>query len=387
MALKSKLRIVLVAGEASGDLLGSALIKELNQRFPQAEFVGIGGPLMLQQGFNAWHPMSELSVMGYVEIIRKLPKLFGIRLSLIRRILRYQPDLVIGIDAPDFNLYLERSVRKSGISAVHLVSPSIWAWRYERIHKIRESVDHMLVLFPFEEEIYKVEGIPASYVGHPLADQIEVVVDRPRYRAELKFDVGEKLVALLPGSRHSELKQHLGLMCDAAKIIKSKYPDVRFVIPLINDDAVSFSHEYMTKAGNELIGEIQFETGNTQNILKAADLAIIASGTATLEALLCECPMVVTYKVSQLTAWLMRRRAHARFVSLPNIIADENLVDEFIQERARPNLLADTVLSLFDQPEELRRMRTRFREIKKMLRVGSAKRSADAIQKFLGMNE
>jgi lipid-A-disaccharide synthase len=342
---------------------------------------------MLQQGFNAWYPMSELSVMGYIEVIRKLPKLIGIRSSLIRRILRYQPDLVVGIDAPDFNLFLERSVRKSGISVVHLVSPSIWAWRYERIHKIRKSVDHMLVLFPFEEEIYKSEEIPVSYVGHPLADQIEVFVDRPRYRAELKCAVDEKLVALLPGSRHSELKQHLGLMCDAAKIIKDKQPDLRFVIPLINDDAVAFSREYMSQTGNELIGEIQFVTGNTQNILKAADLAIIASGTATLEALLCECPMVVTYKVSKLTAWLMRRRAHAKFISLPNIIANENLVDEFVQERARSNMLAETVVSLFDQPEKLRRMRTRFREIKKMLRVGSAKRSADAIQKFLGMNE
>jgi lipid-A-disaccharide synthase len=176
-------------------------------------------------------------------------------------------------------------------------------------------------------------------------------------------------------------------MCDAAKIIKSKQPDLRFVIPLINDDAVAFSREYMSQTGNELIGEIQFVTGNTQNILRAADLAIIASGTATLEALLCECPMVVTYKVSKLTAWLMRRRAQAKFVSLPNIITNENLVDEFIQERARSNMLAETVVSLFDQPEKLRRMRTRFREIKKMLRVGSAKRSADAIQKFLGMNE
>ena len=387
MSLKSKLRIVLVAGEASGDLLGSELIKELNQRFPQAEFVGIGGPLMLQQGFTAWYPMSELSVMGYVEVIRKLPKLIGIRSSIIRRILRYQPDLVVGIDAPDFNLFLERSVKKSGISVLHLVSPSIWAWRYERIHKIRKSVDHMLVLFPFEEEIYKSEGIPVSYVGHPLADQIEVVVDRPRYRAELKFAVGEKLVALLPGSRHSELKQHLGLMCDAAKIIKSQYFDVRFIIPLINDDAVAFSREYMSQTGNELIDEIQFVKGNTQNILKAADFAIIASGTATLEALLCECPMVVTYKVSQVTAWLMRRRAHAKFVSLPNIIANEHVVAEFIQERAKPQILADAVISLFDQPEELGRIRERFREIKETLRVGSAKRSADSIQQFLSMNE
>jgi len=387
MSSKSKRRIVLVVGEASGDLLGSALIEELNQRFSEVEFVGIGGPLMIAQGFDAWYRMSELSVMGYVEVIKKLPKLICIRSSLIRRVLRYQPDLVVGIDAPDFNLFLERSVRKSGVPVVHLVSPSIWAWRYERIHKIRESVDRMLVLFPFEEEIYKREGIPVSYVGHPLADQIELVVDRFRYRDELGFTVNQKLVALLPGSRRSELKQHLDLMLDAAELIKSKYPDVRFAIPLINEDTVAFSRGYMSQRRKDLIDEIQFVSANTQNVLKAADLAIIASGTATLEALLCECPMVVTYKVSQLTAWLMRRRARTTFVSLPNIIANEHLVDEFIQERARSHMLADAVISLFGQPEKLAGMRTRFREIKRTLRVGSAIRSADVIQKFVGMNE
>ena len=387
MSSKAKRRIVLVVGEASGDLLGSALIEELNQRFSEVEFVGIGGPLMIAQGFDSWYRMGELSVMGYVEVIKKLPKLICIRSSLIRRILRYQPDLVVGIDAPDFNLFLERSVRKSGVPVVHLVSPSIWAWRYERIHKIRESVDRMLVLFPFEEEIYKREGIPVSYVGHPLADQIELVVDRFRYRDELGFTVNQKLVALLPGSRRSELKQHLDLMLDAAELIKSKYPDVRFAIPLINEDTVAFSRGYMSQRRKDLIDEIQFVSANTQNVLKAADLAIIASGTATLEALLCECPMVVTYKVSQLTAWLMRRRARTTFVSLPNIIANEHLVDEFIQERARSHMLADAVISLFDQTEKLAGMRTRFREIKKTLRVGSAIRSADVIQKFVGMNE
>ena len=387
MSSKAKRRIVLVVGEASGDLLGSALIEELNQRFSEVEFFGIGGPLMIAQGFDAWYRMSELSVMGYVEVIKKLPKLICIRSSLIRRILRYQPDLVVGIDAPDFNLFLERSVRKSGVPVVHLVSPSIWAWRYERIHKIRESVDRMLVLFPFEEEIYRREGIPVSYVGHPLADQIELVVDRFRYRDELGFTVNQKLVALLPGSRRSELKQHLDLMLDAAELIKSKYPDVRFAIPLINEDAVTFFRGYMSQRRKDLIDEIQFFSANTQNVLKAADLAIIASGTATLEALLCECPMVVTYKVSQLTAWLMRRRARTTLVSLPNIIANEHLVDEFIQERARSHMLADAVISLFDQPEKLAGMRTRFREIKKTLRVGSAIRSADVIQKFVGMNE
>ena len=383
MSYKSELRVAIVAGEASGDILGSALLKELNERFTKVESVGIGGPLMLKQGFESWYPMSELSVMGYVEVIRKLPRLIRIRLSLIRRILNYQPDLVIGIDSPDFNLLLERSVRKGGIPVIHLVSPSIWAWRYERIHKIRESLDRMLVLFPFEEKIYESEGIPVSYVGHPLADQIEVTIDRIRYRDELDLSRDQKLVALLPGSRRSELKQHLELMSDTANIIRARYSDVRFLVPLLDDDAIAYARAHLSRSGKGLINEIQFTPGNTQRVLKAADVAIIASGTATLEALLCECPMVVTYKVSKLTAWLMRRRAKTKFVSLPNIIANEMLVGEFIQEKARSNFLANAVISLFERPEELGYMRIRFQQIKKILRVGSASRSADAIEEFI----
>ncbi len=386
MSSKSNLRIVIVVGEASGDVLGSALLEELNQRFPQLESVGIGGPLMLEHGFDAWYSMGELSVMGYVEVIRSLPRLLAIRSALIKRIVSYEPDLVVGIDAPDFNLSLERSVRKGGIPVVHLVSPAIWAWRYERIHKIRDSVDRILVLFPFEEKIYEKEGIPVSYVGHPLADQIEVNVDRLSHRDKLGLSPNQKIVALLPGSRRSELKQHLGLMSDAAAMIKARYPEVHFLIPLRNENAVTFARKYLSECGKYLNRDIRFTAGNTQNILKAADLAIIASGTATLEALLCECPMVVTYRVSKLTAWLMRRRANTKFVSLPNIISDEMLVDEFIQEKARPNLLADAVISLFSRPEKLRSLRARFQEIKKMLRVGSARRSVDVIQKFM-LNE
>lgn len=383
MCSKSNLRIAIVVGEASGDVLGSALLEELNKRFSHLESVGIGGPLMLMQGFEAWYPMSELSVMGYVEVIRKLPKLISIRSSLIRRILSYKPDLVIGVDAPDFNLFLEKSVRKGGIPVMHLVSPSIWAWRYERIHKIREAVDRMLVLFPFEEEIYEREGIPVSYVGHPLADQIEESIDRLSYRDNLGLFTDQKVVALLPGSRRSEFKQHLRLMIDTAIIIKSKYPEAHFLMPLRNEGAVAFAREYLSQHRKGLISEVRFVAGNTQNVLKASDLAIIASGTATLEALLCECPMVVTYKVSKLTAWLMRRRAYTKFVSLPNIIANDMLVDELIQEKAKPNLLADAAISLFARPEQLTSVRARFQNIKKTLRVNSASRSVDVIQKFM----
>lgn len=379
------LRVVIVVGEASGDVLGSALLKELNQRFLGLESFGIGGPLMVHQGFSPWYSMSELSVMGYIEVLLKLPRLLRIRSSLAKKIVSYKPDLVIGVDAPDFNLSLERTIRNSGIPVMHLVSPSIWAWRYERIHKIRQSVDHMLVLFPFEEKIYEQEGIPVSYVGHPLADEIEPEVDRSNYRSKLGFSSGKKIVALLPGSRKTELKQHLNLMLDAAKLIQNSSPEIRFLVPLLDNEAHNFAQSILSRRNVNLNGTIDFVVGKTQDALKAADIAIIASGTATLEGLLCECPMVVTYKVSKLTAWLMRLQANARFVSLPNIISNESLVSELIQEDAQPDLLANEVISMLENSDQLVSLRERFRRIKSSLRMGSAKRSADVIEQFLNL--
>ena len=379
------LRVVIVVGEASGDVLGSALLKELNQRFLGLESFGIGGPLMVHQGFSPWYSMSELSVMGYIEVLLKLPRLLRIRSSLAKKIVSYKPDLVIGVDAPDFNLSLERTIRNSGIPVMHLVSPSIWAWRYERIHKIRQSVDHMLVLFPFEEKIYEQEGIPVSYVGHPLADEIEPEVDRSNYRSKLGFSSSKKIVALLPGSRKTELKQHLNLMLDAAKLIQNSSPEIRFLVPLLDNEAHNFVHSILSRRNVNLNGTIDFVVGKTQDALKAADIAIIASGTATLEGLLCECPMVVTYKVSKLTAWLMRLQANARFVSLPNIISNESLVSELIQEDAQPDLLANEVISMLENSDQLVSLRERFRRIKSSLRMGSAKRSADVIEQFLNV--
>ena len=379
------LRVVIVVGEASGDVLGSALLKELNQRFLGLESFGIGGPLMVHQGFSPWYSMSELSVMGYIEVLLKLPRLLRIRSSLAKKIVSYKPDLVIGVDAPDFNLSLERTIRNSGIPVMHLVSPSIWAWRYERIHKIRQSVDHMLVLFPFEEKIYEQEGIPVSYVGHPLADEIEPEVDRSNYRSKLGFSSSKKIVALLPGSRKTELKQHLNLMLDAAKLIQNSSPEIRFLVPLLDNEAHNFVHSILSRRNVNLNGTIDFVVGKTQDVLKAADIAIIASGTATLEGLLCECPMVVTYKVSKLTAWLMRLQANARFVSLPNIISNESLVSELIQEDAQPDLLANEVISMLENSDQLVSLRERFRRIKSSLRMGSAKRSADVIEQFLNV--
>jgi lipid-A-disaccharide synthase len=383
MASSRKLRVVIVVGEASGDTLGAAVLQELEHRYSQVEAVGIGGPLMLSSGFDSWYAMSELSVMGYVEVFRKLPRLLRLRSSLIKKITEYKPDLLIGVDAPDFNLYLERHVRNAGIPVMHLVSPSIWAWRYERIHKIRESVDRMLVLFPFEVEIYQRECIPVSYVGHPLADDIELRVDRLKYRKQLGYHPDKKVVALLLGSRKSELNQHLSLMIDSVNILSDNVPDLQFVAPLLDRQSIAFVEKKLLNLYGSVKVNVEFRAGDTRNILKAADVAIIASGTATLEALLCECPMVVTYRVPKLTAWLMRRKANAEYVSLPNIIAGTSLVGEYIQENAKAHLLAKEVTSLLKEPQRLEVMKGRFVKIKEALRVGSAKRVVDEIQNYL----
>ena len=383
MASSRKLRVVIVVGEASGDTLGAAVLQELEHRYSQVEAVGIGGPLMLSSGFDSWFAMSELSVMGYVEVFRKLPRLLRLRSSLIKKITEYKPDLLIGVDAPDFNLYLERCVRNAGIPVMHLVSPSIWAWRYQRIHKIRESVDRMLVLFPFEVEIYQRECIPVSYVGHPLADDIELRVDRLKYRRQLGYHPDKKVVALLLGSRKSELNQHLSLMIDSVNILSDNVPDLQFVAPLLDRQSIAFVKKKLLSLYGSVKVNVEFSAGDTRNILKAADVAIIASGTATLEALLCECPMVVTYRVPKLTAWLMRRKANAEYVSLPNIIAGTSLVGEYIQENAKAYLLAKEVTSLLKEPQRLEVMKGRFVKIKEALRVGSAKRVVDEIQNHL----
>ena len=383
MAPCRKLRVVIVVGEASGDTLGAAVLQELEHRYSQVEAVGIGGPLMLSSGFDSWYAMSELSVMGYVEVFRKLPRLLRLRSSLIKKITEYKPDLLIGVDAPDFNLYVERHVRNAGIPVMHLVSPSIWAWRYERIHKIRESVDRMLVLFPFEVEIYQRECIPVSYVGHPLADDIELRVDRLKYRRQLGYHPDKKVVALLLGSRKSELNQHLSLMIDTVNILSDNVPDLQFVAPLLDRQSIAFVEKKLLNLYGSVKVNVEFRAGDTRNILKAADVAIIASGTATLEALLCECPMVVTYRVPKLTAWLMRRKANAEYVSLPNIIAGTSLVGEYIQENAKAHLLAKEVTSLLKEPQRLEVMKGRFVKIKEALRVGSAKRVVDEIQNYL----
>ena len=383
MASSRKLRVVIVVGEASGDTLGAAVLQELEHRYSQVEAVGIGGPLMLSSGFDSWYAMSELSVMGYVEVFRKLPRLLRLRSSLIKKITEYKPDLLIGVDAPDFNLYLERRVRNAGIPVMHLVSPSIWAWRYERIHKIRESVDRMLVLFPFEVEIYQRECIPVSYVGHPLADDIELRVDRLKYRRQLGYHPDKKVVALLLGSRKSELNQHLSLMIDSVNILSDNVPDLQFVAPLLDRQSIAFVEKKLLNLYGSVKVNVEFRAGDTRNILKAADVAIIASGTATLEALLCECPMVVTYRVPKLTAWLMRRKANTEYVSLPNIIAGTSLVGEYIQENAKAYLLAKEVTSLLKEPQRLEVMKGRFVKIKEALRVGSAKRVVDEIQNYL----
>ena len=372
-----------MVGESSGDLLGADLLDELSKRFSRVEAVGIGGPKMVEAGFKPWYSSTELSVMGYVEVLSRLPRLLQIRSKVFKRIREFKPDLFLGIDAPDFNLRLEMAVRKEGIPVVHYVSPSIWAWRYDRIHKIRLAVDKMLVVFPFEKEIYEREAIPVSYVGHPLADRLAGQVDKLSTRKENGLDDDQLVLALLPGSRDTEIKQHLGLMLDVAKIVKNNKPKAKFLLPAVNADSADHLVQMIRALGGEFAGEIRVLVGGAHEAFAAADVAVVASGTATLEGMLLECPMVVTYRVTKVTAWLMRRSSTAQFIALPNIIAGLEVVPELVQEDADSERIAREVLDIDADLNRKNNMINSFREMNADLSVGSACRSADAIAKLL----
>jgi len=370
--------IGLVAGEASGDLLGAHFIRALQQRHPHLHAAGIAGPRLVEAGVEAIYPSEKLAVNGYVEVLRHLPGLLRIRARIGAFFLEQRPRVFVGIDAPDFNFALEHRLKAAGIPTVHFVSPSIWAWRPERIHRIREAVSHMLVVFPFEEAIYREAGIPVTYVGHPLADVIPLEPDTAAARAALNLG-GGPVIALLPGSRLSEVKRHAGLMLDAARLIARRHPDARFLLPAASEAAGRLVEQ--ARGGREL--NLHVLAGQSHAALAACDVALVASGTATLETALFKKPMVITYRVPALTAWLMRRKALQPWVGLPNILAREFLVPERIQEAATPeNLAADALAWLDDAPRREAAV-TRFREMHVALRQNAAARIAEALSPYL----
>jgi len=378
-------RIAIVAGEASGDMLGAALIRAVLEREPDAKFYGIAGPKMMAEGAESLFPMEKLSVSGYVEVIRHLPELLGIRKQLAKRFIEDKPDVFIGVDAPDFNLALETKLRSKGIRTVHYVSPSIWAWRAERIHKIKRAVDHMLAVFPFEEAIYRKAGIPVTYVGHPLADQMPLDPDRDGARSQLRLAKAGPAVAMLPGSRMKELVAHADLVIQTARILHKERPELRFFIPLATRETRDyFETRLYALEANELPITILF--GHARLALNAADVALVASGTATLEAALARCPMVITYRVPKLTYWLMMRKALLPYVGLPNILAGEFIVPELLQEDATPQNLAQALGNWLDNKDARAMLRERFAQMHRSLAQGHDERVASALLPFLHAN-
>ena len=372
----ARLRIALVAGEASGDILGSGLMRALKAQHADIEFIGVGGPLMRAEGLTSYFPMERLSVMGLVEVLGRLPELLKRRKRLIQTLIAEKPDVFIGIDAPDFTLNIELKLRRAGIKTVHYVSPSVWAWRQKRVLKIREGCDLMLTLFPFEARFYQEKGVPVRFVGHSLADTIPLQADRAAARAELGLPDGP-LVALMPGSRGGEVGRLGALFLDAAERLRALRPGVRFVMPCASPQRRAQLEELL--AGRDL--PLTLLDGQSHRALAACDAVLIASGTATLEALLYKRPMVVAYRLAPLTFWILKRLVKSPYISLPNLLAQRLLVPELLQDDATPEALAQTLSPLIGGGEEQTRG---FDEIHRTLRLDASNQAADAVLSLIG---
>lgn len=375
----SGLRIAVVAGEASGDLLASHLIAALKARLPDAVFFGIGGPKMQAQGFDAWWPMEKLAVMGYVEALKHYREISGIRRQLKKRLLNDRPDIFIGVDAPDFNLGLETDLKSAGIKTIHYVSPSIWAWRGGRIKKIARAVNRVLALFPMEPPLYEKERIPVTYVGHPLADIIPLETSQLAVREKLALPRDVPIFALLPGSRRGELEMMADTFVQTAKLIRQNLlPDAMFVVPLTTRETrLRFEMAIYTQQAGDVPFRLLF--GHAQDALGAADVSLVASGTATLEAALIKRPMVITYKIARLSYWIMKRMAYQAFVGLPNILAGRLVVPEILQEQATPENLAEALVKLYQDKENAAAVAAAFTDIHLQLRQNTAEKAANAV--------
>ena len=378
------MRIGIIAGEASGDMLGAHLIAALQMRFKDLSFVGIAGPRMQALGARSLFPMEKLAVRGYVEVLKHFREIRGIQREVIAQFLCDPPALFIGVDAPDFNLEVEERLKAAGITTIHHVSPSIWAWRGERIHKIKRAVSRVLTLFPFEAAIYERANVPVSYVGHPLADEIPLDIDHRAAALGLRLDVERPIIALLPGSRQSELDYHGELFVRTAVAIHHDLPQAQFVAPFATERTRAQFESSLKKAGGEGL-DVRCQNGDSQSVLAAASVTLIASGTATLEAALLKCPMVITYRVSAATAWLMRRkgRGYLPYIGLPNILAGEFIVPELLQEDATPVNLAQAAINYVHDGTTSNKVRIRFREIHHDLRRNSSERIADALAPYI----
>jgi lipid-A-disaccharide synthase len=381
-AAQRELVIGIVAGEASGDQLGAHLMRSLSARHPNLRFVGIGGPKMQAAGAEVLFPMEKLAVRGYVEVLKHYWEIVGIRRKLRDHFLRHRPALFIGVDAPDFNLDLELHLKRAGIPTVQYVAPAIWAWRRERIRKVKRAVSMLLTLFPFEARLYEQSGIAVRYVGHPLADILGHLPPQAEVRQDLKIPIGAPVVAMLPGSRVSELEHMAEVFVRTAVTMAEQLPEARFLVPFATRATKDLFEEalYRVETGNL---NLTMMIGHSHEAMAAADVVLVASGTASLEAALLKRPMVITYKMPRVSWWLLRRRAYLPFVGMPNILAGELVVPEFLQNAATPERLSEALLTLLRDESVRETIDQRFEGMRRALAQNTDEKAAAAIMPLL----
>ena len=377
------MRIALVAGETSGDTLGAALIEALRHRFPGAQFAGVAGPKMKAAGCVVWHGIDELSVMGLTEVLSSLPRLWRLRASLRKQILDWRPDVFVGVDYKEFNLGLAKLLKRAGLPTVQYVSPQVWAWRQGRVRTIGAAVDLVLCLFPFEPDFYREHGVRAAFVGHPLADQIPLEVDRAAARAELGIDTGARVLALLPGSRRAEVERLADEFAGAAELLAQKYPGLVCIAPMVTQALRDLFATHCARRAPH--AAVRMLDGNARRALIAADLVLVASGTATLEAALCRRPMVVGYKLGAITAFILQKLGlvKVRFFSQPNLLAGTELVPEFFQKDANAATLFTALARWIERPDEVAHVQREFASLHERLRCNGAERAAGEINGLL----
>lgn len=372
---KKKLHVGIVAGEASGDILGAGLMEAIKARHPDVRFTGIGGPLMIAQGFESLYPMERLSVMGLFEVLGRIFELVKIRRHLRKYFLSSQPDVFVGIDAPDFNIGLELQLRQAGLKTAHYVSPSVWAWRQKRVFKIAKAVDLMLTLLPFEAKFYKSHKVAVKFVGHPLADLIPMNPDRTQARTALALPESAEIIAVLPGSRAGEIERISDSFFSACTLIAQAKPGVVFVVPCINDERKQ-QVERVLEAYPKL--NVRVVLGESRKVMAASNVVVLASGTATLECMLMKRPMVVAYRLNKFTYWLMQRLIKTPFVSLPNLLANKALVPELIQDDASPENISKAVLERLPISAQ-ESLSSEFNDLHQSIRLNASYEAADAV--------
>lgn len=387
------MRIGICAGEASGDILAAGLINELLKEYPHAQFEGIAGPLMIAAGCKALYPSEKLSVMGLVEILSHYRELSQIRSELIKYFIQHPPDVFIGVDAPDFNLGLEAALKKKGIGTIHYVSPSVWAWRQYRIAKISRAVDLMLTLFPFEARFYENHNIAVKYVGHSLADEIPLTIDKRQARIKLGLEIEtseagltdidadyKPIIAVLPGSRGSEVSRLAQPFIETMLLCQQQRPELRFLVPLVNHKTRLIFEEELLRCDDKPY--LRLFDGHSRDVMAAADAVLLASGTATLEAMLLKKPMLVAYKVAPVTFWIASKLVKLPFFSLPNLLAGEHLVEELLQDQVTAELMAPKVLNLLEDKKWQENLRA-FKDIHALLKQNASQAAAQAVIDYL----